>query len=68
MGMALGFALAGSITFFFLGLIEWLGFIKGLNNYLILGSVIFIGSVILILKYFKNSTQKAQSRKDVNDY
>jgi membrane protein implicated in regulation of membrane protease activity len=67
-GMALGAALAGSIAFFCLGVTEYLGLIHGFNNYLIIGSIFFVGSLVLVMKYFRNSIRKIQSGNDVNDY
>lgn len=68
LGMVLGIALAGSITFFILGIFEYMGLIHGLNNYLMIGSILFIIATLLLMKIFRNSVKKINSEKDVNDY
>ena len=53
MGMALGIALAGSLAFFTLAILELIGLLNGLNSYLITGSITFVVYVFLILRFFK---------------
>lgn len=68
LGMTLGIALAGSITFFVLGLLEWIQLLHGLNYYLVVGAITFIISTFFVLRYFKNSMTKSSTQQDVNDY
>ena len=68
LGMTLGIALSGSITFFALGFMEWLNLFHGLNNYLVVGAIIFLISTYFVLKFFRNSSRANVSQKDVNDY
>ena len=68
MGMTLGIALAGSLAFFTLAILELIGILKGLNSYLITGSIVFIVYVILILRFFKKSIFNKTEVRDVNDY
>jgi membrane protein implicated in regulation of membrane protease activity len=68
LGMALGIALSGAITFFILGLLAWLNIFQGLNNYLIVGSVTFVVVTFFVLRYFKNKVRHARGGQDVNDY
>ena len=68
MGMALGIALAGSLTFFTLAILELIGILHGLNSYLITGSIFFILYVFLILRFFKKSLFNKNEIKDINDY
>ena len=68
LGVTLGIALAGAITFFLLGILEWAGFLHGLNNYLIVGAVTFAIATFFVLRFFKNSVKKQKHTKDVNDY
>ena len=49
MGMTLGIALAGSLAFFTLAFLELIGVLKGLNSYLITGSIVFIVYLILVV-------------------
>ena len=68
MGMTLGIALSGAITFFILGLVTWMNLVSGLNDYLIVGVIIFMITTVLVLRYFRSRVQKKQSARDVNDY
>lgn len=68
LGMTLGIALAGSITFFVLGLLELIQLLHGLNNYLIVGSITFLISTFFVLRSFKSSMRKSSIQQDVNDY
>ena len=68
MGMALGIALAGSLAFFTLAILELIGILKGLNSYLISGSIVFIVYVILVLRFFKKSIFNKNEARDINDY
>lgn len=68
MGMTLGIALSGAITFFILGLVTWMNLVSGLNDYLIVGVIIFVITTVLVLRYFRSRVQKTQSARDVNDY
>ena len=68
MGMTLGIALAGSLAFFTLAILELIGILKGLNSYLITGSIVFIVYVILVLRFFKKSIFNKNEARDINDY
>ena len=68
MGMALGIALAGSLAFFSLAILELIGLLNGLNSYLITGSITFVVYVFLILRFFKKKLWDKNGAKDVNDY
>ena len=68
MGMALGIALAGSLAFFTLAILELIGLLNGLNSYLITGSITFVVYVFLILRFFKKKLWDKNGAKDVNDY
>lgn len=68
MGMALGIALAGSLAFFTLAILELIGLLNGLNSYLITGSITFVVYVFLILRFFKKKLWDRNGAKDVNDY
>ena len=68
MGMTLGIALAGSLAFFTLAILELIGILKGLNSYLITGSIVFIVYVILVLRFFKKSIFNETEARDINDY
>ena len=68
MGMTLGIALAGSLAFFTLAIFELIGILKGLNSYLITGSITFVVYVFLILRFFKKKLWDKNGAKDVNDY
>ena len=68
MGMTLGIALAGSLAFFTLAIFELIGILKGLNSYLITGSIVFIVYVILVLRFFKKSIFNKNEARDINDY
>ena len=68
MGMALGIALAGSLAFFTLAILELIGLLNGLNSYLITGSITFVVYVLLILRFFKKKLWDRNGAKDVNDY
>jgi hypothetical protein len=68
MGMTLGIALAGSLAFFTLAILELIGVFKGLNSYLITGSIVFIIYVILVLRFFKKSIFNKNEARDINDY
>jgi membrane protein implicated in regulation of membrane protease activity len=68
LGMTLGIALSGAITFFILGLLAWMNLISSLNNILIVGVIIFLTSTFFVLKYFKNQVRQSDSDQDVNDY
>ena len=68
MGMTLGIALAGSLAFFTLAILELIGILKGLNSYLITGSIVFIIYVILVLRFFKKSIFNKNEARDINDY
>lgn len=68
MGMTLGIALAGSLAFFTLAFLELIGVLKGLNSYLITGSIVFIVYVILVLRFFKKSIFNKNEARDINDY
>ncbi len=68
MGMTLGIALAGSLAFFTLAILELIGVLKGLNSYLITGSIVFIVYVILVLRFFKKSISNKNEARDINDY
>ena len=68
MGMTLGIALAGSLAFFTLAFLELIGVFKGLNSYLITGSIVFIIYVILVLRFFKKSIFNKNEARDINDY
>jgi hypothetical protein len=66
--MALGIALSGAITFFVLGLLAWMNLISSLNNFLIVGVIIFLATTFFVWKYFKNQMRQSASEQDVNDY
>ena len=68
LGMTLGVALAGSITFFSLAVLELIGVFNGLNSYLIVGSILFIAFTALILIYFRKSYANKKNAIDVNEY
>ena len=68
MGMTLGIALAGSLAFFTLAILELIGILKGLNSYLITGSIVFIVYIILVLRFFKKSIFNKNEARDINDY
>lgn len=68
MGMALGIALAGSLAFFTLAILELIGILHGLNSYLITGSIAFVLYVFLIVRFFKKSIFNKNENKDINDY
>ena len=68
MGMTLGIALAGSLAFFTLAILELIGLLNGLNSYLITGSITFVVYVFLILRFFKKKVWDKNGAKDVNDY
>ena len=68
LGMVLGVALSGAITFFILGLLTWMDLIGGLNNYLIVGVIVFVIATTVILKYFRNRVRSSEAVRDVNDY
>ena len=68
MGETLGIALAGSLAFFTLAFLELIGILKGLNSYLITGSIVFIVFVILVLRFFKKSIFNKNEARDINDY
>jgi hypothetical protein len=68
MGMTLGVALAGSITFFILALLELIGLFNGLNSYLIVGSILFIVFTTLVVMYFRKSYETKSNDTDINEY
>ena len=68
LGMTLGIALSGAITFLLLGVIEWFGLIHGLNSYLIAGVITFIFTTLLVLRFFRNPVKVMKSKQDINDY
>ena len=68
MGMALGIALAGSLAFFTLAILELIGLLHGLNSYLITGSVVFVVYMFLILRIFKKLVFNKNGASDINDY
>ena len=68
MGMTLGVALAGSITFFTLAILELIGVFNGLNSYLIIGSILFVVFTTLVLMYFRKSYANNRNDADVNEY
>lgn len=68
MGMTLGIALAGSLAFFTLAALELIGLLSGLNNYLIIGSIVFVVYAILILRFFRHSFLNKNEARDINDY
>ena len=68
LGMTLGIALSGAITFFVLGLLAWMNLISSLNNFLIVGVIIFLVATFFMLRYFKNQIRQSASEQDVNDY
>jgi len=68
LGMTLGIALSGAITFFVLGLLAWMNLISSLNNFLIVGVIIFLATTFFVWKYFKNQMRQSASEQDVNDY
>ncbi len=68
LGMVLGVALSGAITFFILGLLTWMGLIGGLDNYLIVGVIVFVIATTVVLKYFRNRVRSSEAVRDVNDY
>ena len=68
MGMTLGIALAGSLAFFTLAILELIGLLHGLNSYLITGSVVFVVYVFLILRIFKKLVFNKNGASDINDY
>ena len=68
LGMVLGVALSGAITFFILGLLTWMDLIGGLNNYLIVGVIVFVIATTVVLKYFRNRVRSSEAVRDVNDY
>ncbi len=68
MGMAIGIALSGSITFFILGTLEWADVVHGVNSYLIIGSIIFVIATFFVLRIFRNQSIKKLSQTDINDY
>ena len=68
LGMVLGVALSGAITFFILGLLTWMGLIGGLDNYLIVGVIVFVIATTVVLKYFRNRVRSSEAVRDINDY
>ena len=68
MGMTLGIALAGSLAFLTLAVLELIGLLSGLNNYLIIGSIVFVVYAILILRFFRHSFMNKNGARDINDY
>lgn len=68
LGMTLGVALAGSITFFILAILELIGVFNGINSYLIVGSILFITSTALVLMFFRKSNARKENDVDVNEY
>ena len=68
LGMVLGVALSGAITFFILGLLTWMGLIGGLDNYLIIGVIVFVIATTVVLKYFRNRVRSSEAVRDINDY
>ena len=68
LGMVLGVALSGAITFFILGLLTWMDLIGGLDNYLIVGVIVFVIATTVVLKYFRNRVRSSEAVRDVNDY
>ena len=68
MGMTLGIALAGSLAFFTLAVLEVIGLLSGLNNYLIIGSILFVVYAFLVLRFFRHSFLNKNEVKDINDY
>ncbi len=68
MGLTLGVALSGAVTFFILGLASWMKLISGFNAYLAVGGLVFVVSTFVVLKYFKNRARQSQESQDVNDY
>jgi hypothetical protein len=68
LGVGTGVPLAGAVTFFLLGLLEWLGVLQGLNSRLFVGAVLFAVSTFLILRYFKGRASAISREQDVNDY
>ncbi len=68
LGMTLGVALAGSITFCILAVLELIGVLNGINSYLIVGSILFIIFTALVLMYFRKSHAKKGNDGDVNEY
>ena len=68
LGMVLGVALSGAITFFILGLLTWMGLIGGLDNYLIIGVIVFVIATTVVLKHFRNRVRSSEAVRDINDY
>ena len=68
MGLTLGIALSGAITFFILGLASWMKLISGFNAYLVVGGLVFVVSTFFVLRFFKNRVRHSQDSRDVNDY
>jgi len=68
LGMTLGIALSGAVTFFVLGLTTWMNLTSGFNSYLIVGSIVFVITTFLVLRYFRSRVERIQSARDVNDY
>jgi hypothetical protein len=56
------------LAFFTLAILELIGILKGLNSYLITGSIVFIVYVILVLRFFKKSIFNKNEARDINDY
>ena len=68
LGMTLGVALAGAITFFILGILSLVKILSAFNHYLIAGSIIFFSSTFAVLVFFRKILSKKNEAKDVNDY
>jgi membrane protein implicated in regulation of membrane protease activity len=68
LGMTLGVALAGAITFFILGILSLVKILSAFNHYLIAGSIIFFSSTFAVLVFFRKIFSKKNEAKDVNNY
>ena len=68
LGMTLGVALAGAITFFILGILSLMKILSAFNHYLIAGSIIFFSTTFAVLAIFRKIDPKKHEAQDVNDY
>ena len=68
LGLTLGVALSGAITFFVLGILSLVKILSAFNHYLIAGSIIFFSSTFAVLAFFRKIVPKKNEAQDVNDY
>ena len=63
LGMTLGVALAGAITFFILGTLSLMKILSAFNHYLIAGSITFFLQASLCLFFLARLFQRSKKRK-----